>query len=47
MGVEAPVGRGVDTEEGSSEVKMLAEEGEILYFSMRVVRRASLKPGGG
>ena len=36
IGVEAPVGRGVEAEEGSSEVKMLAEEGEILYFSTRV-----------
>ena len=43
-GVEAPVGRGVEEAEGSSEVKMVAEEGEILYFSMRTLRRVSLKP---
>lgn len=36
IGVEAPVGRGVEAEEGSSEVNILAEEGEILYFSMRI-----------
>lgn len=43
-GVEAPVGKGVLAEEGSSEVKMEAEDGEILYFSARWERIASLKP---
>ena len=43
-GVEAPVGKGVLAEEGSSEVKMEAEDGEILYFSVRWERTASLKP---
>lgn len=43
-GVEAPVGKGVLAEEGSSEVKMEADDGEILYFSIRWERTASLKP---
>ena len=40
----APVARGVEKLEGSSEVKIVAEEGEMRYFAVRVARRASLKP---
>ena len=43
-GVLAPVGRGVEDAEGSSDMKIVAEEGLILYLSRRVVMRASLKP---
>jgi hypothetical protein len=35
---------GVDRFEGSSEVKIVAEEGDIRYFVFSVVRRASLNP---
>ena len=43
-GVLAPVPMGVERFEGSSEVKMVAEEGEMRYLAWRVARRASLKP---
>ena len=45
FGVLAPVGMGVEKVEGSSEVKMVAEDGEMIYLAARVERRASLKPG--
>ncbi len=41
----APVAMGVVKFDGSSEVKMVALEGEMRYFAFRVVIRASLKPG--
>lgn len=44
-GVFAPVPRGVERLEGSSEVKIVAEEGEMRYFAWRVARSASLNPG--
>lgn len=40
-----PVGRGVDICEGSSEVKIVPEEGERTYFCVMVARRAWGKPG--
>lgn len=43
-GVLAPVARGVERLEGSSEVKIVALEGEMRYLVLRVVRRASLNP---
>ena len=44
FGVLAPGARGVDRVLGSSEVKIVALEGEMRYLAMRVSRRASLKP---
>ena len=35
---------GVDMLEGSSEVKIVALDGEMRYFELIVARRASLKP---
>lgn len=32
--------------EGSSDVKIVALEGEIRYFALRVATRASRNPGG-
>lgn len=43
-GVLAPVATGVERFEGSSEMKMVALEGEMRYLAVRVERRASLKP---
>ena len=40
----APVPTGVEIFEGSSEVKIVADEGEMMYFDCIVERRASLKP---
>lgn len=40
----APVARGVERLEGSSEVKIVALEGEMRYLVLRVARRASLNP---
>ena len=40
----APVASGVDMLEGSSEVNIVALEGEMRYFELRVAIRASLKP---
>lgn len=40
----APVARGVEKLEGSSEVKIVAEEGEMRYLAVRVAMRASLNP---
>ena len=42
----APVAAGVEKLDGSSEVKIVALEGEMRYLVMRVVRRASLNPVG-
>lgn len=39
-----PVGPGVVNVEGSSEVNIVVEEGEIRYLAFSVARRASLKP---
>lgn len=36
--------KGVDSADGSSEVKIVALEGEMRYFDVRVEMRASLKP---
>lgn len=36
--------RGVEKFEGSSEVKIVAEEGEMRYLAIRVAMRASLNP---
>jgi hypothetical protein len=47
LGVWAPVPIGVERLEGSSEVKIVALEGEMRYLLVRVARRASLKPGLG
>lgn len=41
----APVAAGVVKLEGSSEVKIVVEEGEMRYLAWRVARSASLKPG--
>lgn len=41
----APVAAGVERLDGSSEVKIVALEGDMRYFEWRVARRASLKPG--
>ena len=46
-GVLAPVGAGVEKFEGSSEVKIVALEGEMRKRDFSVSRRASLKPGVG
>ncbi len=35
---------GVERFDGSSEVKIVAEDGEMRYLALRVARRASLKP---
>lgn len=43
-GVLAPVATGVERFEGSSEMNMVALEGEMRYLAVRVERRASLKP---
>lgn len=43
-GVFAPVPAGVLMLEGSSEVKIVALEGEMRYLVFSVARRASLKP---
>ena len=43
-GVFAPVASGVEKLEGSSEVKIVALEGEMRYFAVSVAMRASLKP---
>lgn len=43
-GVLAPVATGVVRLEGSSEVKIVALEGEIRYLADKVARRASLNP---
>lgn len=43
-GVLAPVATGVERFEGSSEMNMVALEGEMRYLDVRVERRASLKP---
>ena len=40
----APVARGVEKLEGSSEVKIVAEEGEMRYLAVSVAMRASLNP---
>jgi hypothetical protein len=44
-GVCAPVPIGVERLEGSSDVKIVAEDGEIIYLLLRVDIKASLKPG--
>lgn len=43
-GVLAPVATGVERFEGSSEMNIVALEGEMRYLAVRVERRASLKP---
>lgn len=43
-GVFAPVPMGVDTLDGISDVKIVAEEGETRYLVWMVWRRDSLKP---
>jgi len=43
-GVLAPVPVGVEMFEGISDVKIVAEEGEIMYFDCMVDKSASLKP---
>ena len=43
-GVLVRVGRGVVTVEGSSEVNIVVEEGEMRYRALRVPSRASRKP---
>ena len=40
----APVPMGVEMFEGNSEVNIVADEGEIMYFDCIVERRASLNP---
>jgi len=44
VGVLVPVPAGVEMLEGSSEVKIVAEEGEMRYLVWRTDMRASLKP---
>ena len=39
-----PVGAGVVKVDGSSEVNIVFDEGEMRYFALRVATRASLKP---
>ena len=39
-----PVGKGVEKLEGSSEVKMVAVEGESVYLQARVERSAAVNP---
>lgn len=41
----APVGIGVEKLEGSSEVKIVALDGETRYLEFKVASKASLKPG--
>lgn len=43
-GVFAPVATGVVRLEGSSEMNIVALEGEMRYLAVRVERSASLKP---
>ena len=43
-GVFAPVATGVVTLDGSSEVKMVALEGDMRYLEFKVPIKASLKP---
>ena len=43
-GVFAPVPKGVDTLDGISDVKIVAEEGETRYLVWMVWRSDSLKP---
>ena len=43
-GVFVPVGPGVVKVEGSSEVNMVVEDGEIRYLAFRVPSKASRKP---
>lgn len=43
-GVLAPVATGVVRFEGSSEMNMVALEGDMRYLAVMVERRASLKP---
>lgn len=43
-GVFAPVATGVVMLDGSSEVKMVALDGEMRYLEFRVATKASLKP---
>lgn len=43
-GVFAPVAAGVVRLEGSSEMNIVALEGEMRYLAVRVERSASLKP---
>ena len=43
-GVLAPVPAGVEILEGISEVKIVADEGEMRYLDWIVARSASLKP---
>lgn len=43
-GVLAPVAAGVVRLEGSSEMNIVALEGEMRYLAVSVERRASLKP---
>ena len=45
FGVLAPVARGVESALGSSEVKIVALDGEMRYLVVSVSKRASLKPG--
>lgn len=40
----APVPAGVERFDGSSEVNMVADDGEIKYLLLRVVKSASLNP---
>lgn len=40
----APVPAGVERFDGSSEVNMVADDGEIRYLLLRVVKSASLNP---
>lgn len=43
-GVFAPVPAGVERFDGSSEVKIVADDGEIMYLLLSVAMSASLKP---
>ena len=43
-GVFVPVPMGVERLDGSSEVNIVAEDGDIRYFVVSDARRASLKP---
>lgn len=43
----APVATGVVKLEGSSEVKIVALDGEIMYLPLSLPTRASLKPERG
>jgi hypothetical protein len=46
-GVCAPVPIGVERFDGSSDVKMVAEEGDIRYLVLSVASKASLNPETG